>query len=169
MLLVEGGRRAKLTDFGLSSLRPTSSAAAMLHSAEPPAAGAGAGAGTLLWMAPELHADEGCGGAPGKPSAAADVYALGITLWESLTGALPFGEHAGGAGGAVRVPFAVVSGQRPPLEAPPPGTPPAVAALLTAAWAPRPADRCTAQAAVDVLRAALGALGSDAAGATAGH
>ena len=69
------GERVKLVDFGLARVgRP----------AEPGASPAGLISGTPDYMAPEVIA-----GAP--PTPAADLYAVGVILYELLTGATPFG------------------------------------------------------------------------------
>ena len=44
----------------------------------------------LQLQAGGLHSDEACGGEPGKPTRDSAVYAMGVTLWECLTGAVPF-------------------------------------------------------------------------------
>jgi serine/threonine protein kinase len=49
----------------------------------------GVGMGTVDYMAPEQHTDAG------KVDERADVYALGITLYEMLAGQLPWGDEAG--------------------------------------------------------------------------
>ena len=153
-VLLDKAGGCKLADFGLSSLRSPSAALTLSRGAAAAAAdggGGGAGVGTLLWMAPELHSDEACGGAPGKPTKESDVYALGVTLWECLTSAVPFSEHRR-LNVAVQLPFMVLRGVRPSLEALPASLPSRVAKLLAQCWAPAPRERATADDAVRVLQ-----------------
>lgn len=74
------GRRAVITDFGLA--RPST---ALYESSS--ATQTGALAGTLDYMAPELLRG-------GQATEASDLYALGVLLFEMVTGALP---HQGAA------------------------------------------------------------------------
>ena len=72
-VLLDGGGRAVLSDFGIAKVLATS--AALTHS--------GAGVGTPEYMSPEQ-----CRGA--AVDARADIYALGVMLFEMLTGRTPF-------------------------------------------------------------------------------
>ena len=168
VLLDEHGK-AKLADFGLSSFRSTLQLHSQLSTGG--GGGAGTGVGTLLWMAPELHSDESRGGRPARPSLASDVYALGVTLWEVLSGALPFShvEHLNYAS----LPFLVLRGERPSLAQLAPGAPDGVAQLLAALWAHKPSERPSASEAVAALRRLGGAdttpLRATAAAAAAGR
>jgi hypothetical protein len=119
----DGGTRVVITDFGLA--RPHADPTLRLL---PAAARDGAGtggrtgdvvAGTLGYMAPEQLSG-------GDAGPAADIYALGVVLYESLTGALPFDARGRAAGGAVpplpadsRVPAAWATAIRRCLEAEP--------------------------------------------------
>ena len=71
----DGTERAVVTDFGIA--RPASEEDSAV-------VGSGAGWGTPAYMAPEQLLGE-----PGGPHA--DVYALGVVLYEMVTGAVPFG------------------------------------------------------------------------------
>ncbi|CAE6443930.1 unnamed protein product, partial [Rhizoctonia solani] len=77
-VLVSSDGTAKLTDFGLSTMSQSSLAFS---------ATSGSYSGSLRWAAPELIFDE----AP--KSKQSDVYALGMTMLEIFTGALPYSEY----------------------------------------------------------------------------
>lgn len=72
-MLVTPDQRLKVTDFGiaraLASIRPDEQS-------------------SVVWGSPQYFAPEQAAG--GAPSPASDVYALGVTLYEMLTGQLPF-------------------------------------------------------------------------------
>ena len=74
-VLMDPSRRAVLSDFGIAKVMATS--AAMTRS--------GAGVGTPEYMSPEQ-----CRGV--QVDARADIYALGVMLYEMLTGHTPFEE-----------------------------------------------------------------------------
>lgn len=75
------GLRVKLTDFGLAK---ELTIGALVHSATL-ASGQISAAGTAAYLAPELGDD------PSAFSARSDIYALGVLLFELLTGRLPLG------------------------------------------------------------------------------
>ena len=75
-----GGRRVKLVDFGLAKL--VEGVPAHMREGAPSTA-AGVNVGTPHYMSPEQ-----CRGL--KVDARADIYALGVLLYETLTGKLPF-------------------------------------------------------------------------------
>ncbi|MGQ0627004.1 MAG: serine/threonine-protein kinase [Phycisphaerales bacterium] len=71
-IMIDGAGRVVVTDFGLACPRPAAAFGAR----------SGEVAGTPLYMAPEMF--------DGAVSARSDVYALGITCFELLTGLPPF-------------------------------------------------------------------------------
>jgi serine/threonine protein kinase/Flp pilus assembly protein TadD len=75
----DGSVRAVITDFGLARGR-----LAAMHENASPAGGSSEAGGTPDYMAPELWKG-------GKATPASDVYALGIILYELITGHRPFG------------------------------------------------------------------------------
>lgn len=80
-LLVSSDGRVRVTDFGLGKFEHATD-----HERErdPSAVAVSAAAGTPLYMAPEQWR------ALGEAGTAADVYALGVTLYEMVTGKRPF-------------------------------------------------------------------------------
>ncbi|MEM7305090.1 MAG: serine/threonine-protein kinase [Planctomycetota bacterium] len=80
-LLVPGddGRTAKVIDFGLARLLEPLSSEEQLRTRT------GELLGTLRYMSPEQ-----CAGDPGRLDVRSDVYALGVVLFELLTGELPY-------------------------------------------------------------------------------
>jgi Tfp pilus assembly protein PilF len=80
----EGGSpRAVVTDFGLARRLAPGRGQTLLSASQ----GSLAGYGTPAYMSPEQIQG-------GKASQAADIYALGVVLYEMLTGELPFGEDS---------------------------------------------------------------------------
>jgi serine/threonine protein kinase len=77
-ILLDGRNHAKVADFGLSIVKSSSAS----HSRSSGGGGRG-GAGTLPWMAPELHDDK-------SNSKETDVYSLGVVLWEIVSRKLPY-------------------------------------------------------------------------------
>ncbi|KAG9122425.1 hypothetical protein FRC07_001205 [Ceratobasidium sp. 392] len=94
-LLMAPDGALKLTDFGLTIMHDQ----VMQFSETDP------GGGTLRWMAPELL-NEGA-----KRCREADMYAMGMTMLEIITGKPPFHEIQGGGGAIIK---AVVVNQRTP-------------------------------------------------------
>ncbi|ELX09925.1 serine/threonine-protein kinase PrkC [Janthinobacterium sp. HH01] len=119
-LMMEASGRIRILDFGLACRRdPLATQSA--PDADMP--------GTIAYMAPERLQGKG-------PSPAADIYALGVVLYELLAGTLPFAQLSGLALAAAHL-------QSVPRQWPlPAGTRAAVAALLHAMTAEDPLLRC---------------------------
>ena len=115
---------AKLTDFGISkSLDPASTFAGSTMG----------GAGSLMWMAPELHKR------PAAPSPASDVYAFGMVMYEVHTGRQPWEAELQASGmSPLMVPSWVVSGSRPSI---PGHVPQPLADIMRRCWNADPSQR----------------------------
>jgi len=117
------GAGAKVLDFGIAAL-----------TGEEALTPSGGVLGTAAYVAPELLAGE-------LVTPAADVYGLGVVLFEALTGEPP----AGGDGVAARRPLEML-----------PGLPREITALGQRCLALRPAERPSSAEVAKRLRAALG-------------
>lgn len=95
--------------------------------------------GTAQWAAPELLENDGA-----IPTTAADVYSLGVVLWEIYTGRSPY-EH-------IRFPSQVIEfvqrGGRPEI---PDGMDPRVEQILKATWTSSPIERITCEEIMQLL------------------
>ncbi len=113
-VLVEPSGRLVLLDFGLVFAHDDARSTSMV--------------GTPAYLAPEVAAGA-------SPSPAADWYAVGVMLFEALTGELPFG-------GAVDEMVVKKQTERaPPVRSRAPGAPEDLAALCDALLDPRPSAR----------------------------
>jgi eukaryotic-like serine/threonine-protein kinase len=132
--------RVKLLDFGLAKAMEPMAEVSSLDAMNTPTLSAratelGMILGTAAYMAPEQ--------ARGKPvDRRADVWAFGVLLYEMLTGRQAFpGTDSSDV-------LAAVLRDTPPLEALPPGTPPAIHRLLRRCLEKDPARRLDSMAAV---------------------
>ena len=137
VLLSEYGE-PQLSDFGIARLADAATTTT------------GSVTATIGYAAPEVLSGE-------PATEASDVYGLAATLHASLSGRAPF---AGAEGEAMIARIGRVLTQPPP-DLRPLGVPPALAAVLEAGLAKRPADRPPT---ADALREALEALGGGADG-----
>ncbi len=148
-IVVGKGDVAKLIDFGLASrLDEDSSPGAVPTSAatdttQPAQSSVAQLAGTPTYMAPELWT-----GTP--PSAASDVYALGLVLWQLLAGDLPFAGYDADA-----LVLAIRSRALPPVASARLDLPLPLAELVDRCVARAPADRPSAAALRDGLETIL--------------
>jgi serine/threonine-protein kinase len=117
----------KVLDFGIARALDDADRVAKLTVA-------GMTLGTPAYMAPEV-----CDGA--VPTEAADVYALGMTLYEVLAGAHPLLGHGGSGKSTAQMMFAQVSTVIPPLNHVRGDVPAAVADVVSVALSKDPAIR----------------------------
>ena len=111
---------AKVSDFGLAR-----------HRTETKASMTTRGGGTFRWAAPETFDD--------RFNEKSDVYSCGITIYELITRALPFG----GMGEPAIMKMVYMMGKRPELSAVEPGCPTQLQAIMQRCWEHEPADRPT--------------------------
>ena len=133
----DGLDHAKLSDFGLARIRGAAEVIELL-------------AGDVLSGTPEYMAPEIIRGDP--PSPASDLYAVGVILYEALTGATPFG---GGTASEVMVRHLEDALVPPSLRAPRCPIPRELEQVVARALAKSPAERFRdADAFAEALRAA---------------
>ncbi|RMG07992.1 MAG: serine/threonine protein kinase [Planctomycetota bacterium] len=120
-ILIRPDGRPAVTDFGVARDLGLSSSLTKT----------GTGVGTPLYMAPEQVRGE-------ETSPATDVHALGVILYEGLTGSLPWGaEHDN----VVAATAAILSSRPPPPSKLRPGIPPALDAICLRCLAKDPRRR----------------------------
>ena len=124
-ILIDHKSSPRLADFGLLTMtsEPTILLASSSH---------GHG-GTARWMSPELIDPEQFGFDKYCPTKASDCYALGMVIYETISGRLPFHQHTD-----LNVFFKVVRGERPRRGR---DFTDGVWKVLELCWKPQPNDR----------------------------
>jgi hypothetical protein len=131
VLITDGDRvSARVLDFGLAQM---ADAETLTEAGDVP--------GTLAYISPERLAG-------GEATPAADVWAVGVMLWEALAGRHPFWR-----GSMLETARAIEAGARP-LAALRPDLPKRLLRLVDSALSPNPARRPTARDLADALRGA---------------
>jgi hypothetical protein len=131
VLLTDGDRvSARVLDFGLAQM---ADAETLTEAGDVP--------GTLAYISPERLAG-------GEATPAADVWAVGVMLWEALAGRHPFWR-----GSMLETARAIEAGARPLAELRP-DLPKRLLRLVDGALSPHPARRPTARDLADALRGA---------------
>jgi len=124
-ILIDQTGNARLADFGLLTIisDPTNRFSSSSH----------AQAGTARWMGPELIDPQRFGLKDNRPTKSSDCYALGMVIYETISGNLPFHQY-----GDLTVFTKVLSGERPNRGV---GFTDSLWKMLKSCWTPRPNKR----------------------------
>ena len=124
-MLIDQTRHARLADFGLLTIMsdPTNRLPSSSYTQ----------GGTARWMSPELIAPERFGLKNSRPTKPSDCYALGMVIYETISGNLPFHEDTD-----LTVFMKVMEGTRPPRGG---RFTESLWKMLERCWAPQPNDR----------------------------
>ena len=132
-ILIDETGHARIADFGLLTI--ISDPANLLSSSSYTQGG------TARWMSPELIAPQRFGSKNSRPTKASDCYALGMVIYETVSGNLPFHEYTD-----LAVFVKVLEGERPPRGA---RFTNSLWKMLGLCWTPQPNNRPGVE---DVLR-----------------
>jgi len=124
-VLVDETGRALLTDFGLLTIisDPTNLLSSSSYTQ----------GGTARWMSPERIAPQKFGCKDGRPTKPSDCYALGMVVYEAISGNLPFHKCTD-----IAVFMKVVEGEHPPRG---PGFTKSLWEMLELCWTAQPNNR----------------------------
>jgi len=136
-ILIDETGRARLADFGLLTI--ISDPANLLSSSSCTQGG------TARWMSPELIAPEQFGSKKSRPTKTSDCYALGMVIYETISGNLPFHEHAD-----LAVFVKVLKGDRPTRRGRFTND---LWKMLESCWVPQPSDRPSIEGVLRCLEA----------------
>ncbi|KAF9785168.1 kinase-like domain-containing protein, partial [Thelephora terrestris] len=126
-ILIDQAGHARLADFGLLTI--ISGPANLLPSSSP-----GQG-GTARWMGPELISPQEFGLKVCSPTTLSDCYSLGMVIYETISGGLPFHEDTD-----LMVIVKVLKGERPLRRK---GFTEGLWEILEKCWTPQPSERPT--------------------------
>jgi len=100
-ILIDETGQARLADFGLLTIvsDPTNLLSSSSYTQ----------GGTARWMSPELIDPQRFGFENNRPTKKSDCYALGMVMYETISGHIPFHRH-----GDLTVIVKVLAGERPP-------------------------------------------------------
>jgi serine/threonine protein kinase len=84
-ILIDQSGHARLADFGLLTI--------ITDPTNPFASSSYTQGGTARWMSPELIDPQRFGLKGSRPTRSSDCYALGMVIYETISGNLPFHEH----------------------------------------------------------------------------
>lgn len=141
-ILIDEAGNTRLADSGL--LKIVSDPANLLPSSSHVQAGA------IRWMSPELIFPQRFGLEKSRPTKYSDCYALGMVIYETLSGNLPFYEHAN-----VIVLVKLMGDERPTREA---MFPEHVWNMLERCWRSKPSDRPSVWGVLQCLQGVPGSL-----------
>ena len=129
-ILIDETARARLTDFGLLAIISDTSSRVSSSSIIQ--------GGTYRWMSPELFYPESFGLKDSRPTKYSDCYALGMVIYEVLSGQVPFPRH-----NVCAIVAKVSRGERPgrPRGAGGRWFTDSVWRMLQRCWAPKPDHR----------------------------
>lgn len=127
-ILISNDGRACLADFGLITLLPGQSAFVSSYT----------GSGMVRWMSPESLSPDEFGLSTARPTRESDCYALGMMIYEVLSGRVPFSRYNG-----FTVVRKVLEGERPdkPEGAQGGRFPAGIWEMLERCWEHQPKDR----------------------------
>ncbi|KAF9644327.1 kinase-like protein [Thelephora ganbajun] len=146
-ILINNNSRGCLADFGLLTI----------ISDEPTVAFTAVGATTFQWTSPELLVPDQFGLKESNPTKASDCYALGMVIYEVLSGQTPFVQYP-----SFTVVLRVLEGERParPQETQDARFTDNIWKILELCWKPQPGDRISAKAILQGLEGNLSPLGT---------
>ena len=143
-ILIDETYHARLADFGLLTI--VSDPAHLIPSSSH------GPAGTIRWMSPELIAPEKFELTKSRLTKSSDCYALGMVIYETISGNVPFHEYAD-----MIVSVKVMLGEHPSRGA---VFPDDLWKMMELCWASRPDDRPSVADVLQYLRAASNSSGS---------
>ena len=120
-ILIDQSGNARLADFGLLTI------------ISDPTNGSYTQGGTARWMSPELINPQGFGLENSRPTKRSDCYALGMVIYETISGRSPFHKDMD-----MTVFVKVLAGERPPRIR---GFTESLWKMLELCWAPQPKTR----------------------------
>ena len=123
--MIDDTRHARVADFGLLTVIPDASNIFSLTTHTQ--------GGTARWMSPEIIDPEGLRVESGRRTKHSDCYALGMVVYETISGHLPFHNYP-----ALTVFKKVLEGKRPPREG---GFSDGLWEMLERCWEPEPEAR----------------------------
>ncbi|KAF9642287.1 kinase-like protein [Thelephora ganbajun] len=146
-ILIDDNGRACLADFGLLTI----------ISDEPTVASTTIGTTIVQWASPELLVPDQFGLKESNPTKASDCYALGMVIYEVLSGRAPFAQYS-----FLAVVWRVLEGERPtrPQEAQGSRFTDNIWRTLELCWKPQPGDRISAKTVLHGLEENSSPLGT---------
>ena len=141
-ILIDETGRARLADFGLLTI--ISDPKYLLSSSSHTQGG------TVRWMSPERIAPARFGFKNSRPTVSSDCYALGMVIYETISGNFPFHKDAD-----LAVFMKVVEGERPPRGA---KFTKILWEMLEWCWVPKPNDRPSIEDVLQCLEMASNSL-----------